>query len=121
MPVSVIATTTEGAVSQSHGSPVGLPRFRANIVITPDDPAQSDADWRGTTLLFGDGEDAPGLRLDWAIPRCAMVAIHPETAAKEPRVLRTVAQRFGNRVGTYCTVHRPGVVRVGDRVRRAAA
>ena len=121
MPVSVIATTTAEAVGRAHGSPVGLARFRANVVITPDDPASVDADWRGATLLFGEGRDAPGLRLDWAIPRCAMVAIQPETAAKEPGVLRTVAQQFGNRIGTYCAVQRPGVIRVGDRVRLAAA
>jgi len=120
MPVSVLATTAADAVGQAHGAPVGLDRFRANVIIRPDDPVGTDADWCGRTLLFGEGVDAPGLRLDWAIPRCAMVAIHAASAAKDPAVLRTVVQRFGNRVGTYCAVHRPGTIRVGDRVRLAA-
>ncbi len=119
MPVSVLATTTADAVGQAHGAPVGLDRFRANVIIKPDDPASTDADWCGRTLLFGDGPEAPGLSLDWAIPRCAMVAIDAATAAKDPAVLRTVVQRFGNRIGTYCAVYRPGVLRVGDRVRLA--
>ncbi len=120
MPVSVLATTAADAIGQAHGAPVGLDRFRANVIIQPDHPAGADADWLGRTLLFGDGPDAPGLRLDWAIPRCAMVAINAATGAKDPAVLRTVVQRFGNRVGTYCAVHRPGTIRVGDRVRLAA-
>lgn len=120
MPVSVITTTTAEAVDRAHGAPAGVGRFRANVVIQPDDPASTDAGWLGATLLFGDGPEPPGLRLDWAIPRCAMVAIHPGTAAKEPGVLRTVVQEFGNRIGMYCAVHRPGILRVGDRVRPAA-
>ena len=121
MPVSVLATTAADAIGRAHGAPVGLGRFRANVIIQPDDPAATDADWCGRTLLFGDRPDAPGLRLDWAIPRCAMIAVDPATAARDPAVLRTVVQRFGNRAGTYCAVHRPGTIQVGDRVRLAAA
>ena len=117
MPVSVMTTTTADAITQAHGAAVGLARFRANIVIQPDDPAATDADWAGRTLLFGDGAAPPGVRLDWAIPRCAMVAIDPDTAAKDLTVLRIVVQRFGNRVGMYCAVQAPGTIRMGDRVR----
>lgn len=117
MPVSVLTTTTADAIARVHGAPVGPARFRANIIIQPDDPAATDAGWCGQTLLFGDGPDAPGLRPDWMIPRCAMVAINSDTAARDPSVLRTVVQGFANRVGTYCAVKRPGTIRVGDRVR----
>ncbi len=116
MPVSVITTTTGDAVTRAHGAPVQLERFRANLVIRPDDPAASERDWLGRTLRFGDAPDAPGLRLDWPIPRCAMVAIDPGTAVRDPGILRTVVQRFGNEVGVYCAVQAPGVIRVGDRV-----
>ncbi len=119
MPVSVMTTTTADAIGHAHGAAVGLGRFRANIVIRPDDPAATDADWAGRTLLFGDDAAPPGVRLDWAIPRCAMVAIDPGTAAKDAGVLRTVVQRFGNRVGMYCAVQAPGTIRMGDRVRWA--
>jgi uncharacterized protein YcbX len=116
MPVSVITTTTGAAVDQAHGVPVGLDRFRANLVIRPDDLATNERDWLGRTLAFGDGPDPPGLRLDWPIPRCAMVAIDPGTGVRDPSLLRTVVQRFGNEAGVYCAVQKPGTIRVGDRV-----
>ena len=47
MPVSVIATTSGGAISQAHGAPVALDRFRANLVIAPDDPDVTERDWLG--------------------------------------------------------------------------
>ena len=116
MPVSVITTTTGDAVDRAHGTPVGLDRFRSNLVIQPDDPAETERDWLGRTLAFGDGPDSPGLRLDWPIPRCAMVAIDSGTATRDPGMLRTVVQRFDNQVGAYCAVQAPGMIRVGDRV-----
>jgi len=119
MPVSVITTGTRAAIEAAHGGPVALERFRANLVIRPDDPAATERDWLGHTISFGDGPDPPAVRLDWPIPRCAIVAIDPGTAARDPGVLRTVVQRFGNAVGAYCAVQAPGTVRIGERVRLA--
>ena len=119
MPVSVITTTIGQIVSQAHGTPVALDRFRANLVIAPDDPAATERDWLGHAVTLGDDPDPPALRLDWPIPRCAMVAIDPVTACRDAAVLRTVVQRFGNEVGAYCAVQAPGRIRVGDRVRFA--
>lgn len=119
MPVSVITTVAGEAISQAHGAPVTLGHFRANLVIRPDDPAVTERDWLGRALALGDDPDPPVLRLDWPIPRCAMIAIDPETAARDASVLRTVAQRFANEAGVYCAVQAPGCIRVGDRVRLA--
>ncbi len=119
MPVSVITTTTAEAISQAHGAAVALDRFRSNIVIQPDEPV-SEHDWLGRRLVFGDRDGAPSLGADWLIPRCAMVGIDPVTATRDASIVRTVVQRFGNQVGVYCSVHTPGTVRVGDRVRLAA-
>ena len=41
MPISILATTTVAAVERAHGAPVAVERFRANLVIRPDDPAVS--------------------------------------------------------------------------------
>lgn len=119
MPVSIITTATGEAISQAHGAPVALDRFRANLLIRPDDPAATERDWLGHALVLGDEPDPPVLRLDWPIPRCAMIAIDPATAARDAGVLRTVVQQFANEAGVYCTVQAPGRVRVGDRVRLA--
>ncbi len=116
MPVSVITTTTADTISRAHGAPVGLDRFRSNVVIRPDDPAATERDWLGRSLAFGDGPDPAGVSVDWPIPRCAMVAIDPNTADRDAGVLRTIVQRFDNKVGVYCAVQAPGAIRVGDRV-----
>ncbi len=117
MPLSVITTTTGEAITQAHGKAVSLDRFRANLVIRPDDPAVTERNWLGCALALGDAPAPPMLRLDWPIPRCAMVAIDPVTALRDAGVLRTVVQRFRNEVGAYCSVQAPGMIRVGDRVR----
>lgn len=118
MPVSVLLRATSDAVGQAHGAALGTPRFRANLLIEADEPA-TEAEWLGGSLAIG----AAGTRLavDWETPRCAMVAIDPETAQRDPSVLRTVARRFGNRVGAYCAVAQPGIVRRGDAVRLTSA
>lgn len=112
MPVSVLRTTEAAAVEEAHGAPLGLARYRSNVVIKPvrDAPAR----WDGLTLRFGGGPAQ--VRMDWSIPRCAMITLDPDTAARDPSVLRTVARRFGNAVGTYCAVVSPGPLRVGDAV-----
>ena len=111
MPVSVLTTAEAARVEQAHGASLGLARFRSNVVI--EAASGAPADWGGAELAFGEAR----LRADWGIPRCAMITLDPDTAARDPAVLRTVAGRFGNRVGTYCSVSAPGVIRVGDAVR----
>lgn len=114
MPVSVLTTSMADRVARAHGAAVSPGRFRANVVIETLPGAPPEEGWAGAGLAFGD--DGARLRADWPIPRCAMVTLDPDTAAKDPTVLRTVAQRFGNKVGLYCAVGRPGVIAVGDAV-----
>ncbi len=113
MAVSVLTTTMAAAVERAHEGAVAIERFRANLVIRPGDPATTEQDWLGRSLSVG---AEACLDAGWAIPRCAMVGIDPATGARDPAVVRTVAQRFGNRVGAYCSVRQPGTIGVGDRV-----
>lgn len=114
MPVSVLTTALADRVARAHGAAVAPGRFRANVLIEPLPGAPPEEEWAGAGLMFGDG--AARLRAECPIPRCAMVTLDPDTAAKDPAVLRTVARRFGNEVGLYCAVERPGAVAVGDPV-----
>jgi uncharacterized protein YcbX len=116
MPVSVLTGTTAARIEAAHGSALGIDRYRANIVL---ESAGAETDWRGGTLSFGEG--GAKLRLDCGIPRCAMITIDPETAGRQPPVLRTVAQQFGNEVGMYAAVVATGVIRTGDAVWYEAA
>jgi uncharacterized protein YcbX len=118
MPISILTTTTAAAIEREHGAPVSVGRFRANIVIRPDDLAVTEQNWIGRSLQFGVGPNAVRLHVDWATPRCAMVGIDPTSGERDPSIVRTVAQRFQNRVGAYCAIKAPGTIRVGDRVTR---
>ena len=116
MPVSVLTTTMAAAVERAHGGAVAVERFRANVVVRPDDDADTEQRWLGRRLAFGDAADRPCLEVGGATPRCAMVGIDALTGARDPAVVRTVVQEFENRVGVYCSVRNPGTIRVGDAV-----
>lgn len=118
MPVSVLTRATAERIGDAHGTPVGDARFRANVLVDALSGTATERDWTGSVLRFGDGPYAPAVRLDCPIPRCAMVAIDPHTAARDPKVVRTVVQRFDNQVGTYCAVAAVGSIAVGAPVYR---
>jgi uncharacterized protein YcbX len=120
MPISVVTEGTDAAVAAAHGSEVGLGRFRINLVVRTDNPSMRETDWFGSTLVIGEGDSEVRLRTDAPVLRCAMVTLDPETAAQDVSVLRTVAQRFDNCVGAYCTPVRVGMIELGAAVRLEA-
>lgn len=117
MPISVVTEGTQAAVAAAHGSDVGLGRFRINLIVRTDDPNMRETDWFGSTLVIGEGTGAIRLRVDAQVLRCAMVTLDPDTAKQDVSVLRTVAQRFDNCVGAYCTPETIGTIEVGAPVR----
>lgn len=112
MPVSVVTTAAHGWVETAHGGALDMRRFRANVVIESD---HSQAEWAGKRIAFGDA--GAELLMTEGIARCAMVTIDPDTGVRDPKVLRTVAQQFGNVYGAYAAPARKGLVRIGDTVR----
>ena len=114
MAVSVMTTTIAAAVECAHGGPVGLQRFRTNLVIASDDPAMTEQVWLGRTLVIGN--ERTSLTIGWATPRCAKAGIDARTGERDPEIVRTVARKFENREGAYCSVRQPGPIRVGDVV-----
>lgn len=114
MPISIQTSGGHARLEAAHGSPLDLARFRSNVVIESDVPL---SDWRGSRLAFGREEDGAVVHCADPIPRCAMVTIDPHTATKEPGLLRTIAQHFGNAYGVYASPVRPGLIRVGDVAR----
>lgn len=111
MPVSLVSTATFGAIDAAHGSSVDPRRFRINIVIQS---SERDEEWQGVVEI---GRDGPRLAVTHGIPRCVLTTIDPETGRRDPSIMRTVVQAFGNEVGQYCSVLRPGFIKVGDEVR----
>lgn len=118
MPVSVLSTTTLAKVDAQCGRLVDMRRFRPNIVIEmPDGRVQREIEWLGGTLVFGDGPEAAKLHVSVPIDRCMMITIDPDTAERDARILRHVAQDFDNEIGVYCATAAVGTISVGDRVR----
>lgn len=116
--ISVMSNATAAALSETIGTTVTPLRFRQNIIIEPfDDQPFVEERWLDSSLVFGSKEDSLRLRLNRRIQRCVMINIDPETAEKEPTVLKTVAQTRQNCVGVYGSPERPGMVRVGDVVK----
>jgi uncharacterized protein len=112
--VSIVATTTTGRLAHAHGSDIDLQRFRINLIVEPLHPEAWDRDWLGRSLAVADG--AARLRVDMPIERCAMITLDPTTAQRDVTVMKTVAKKFGNEIGMYCTVEQPGVIRPGDAI-----
>jgi uncharacterized protein YcbX len=114
MPISIVTTASHARVEAAHGAALDPRRFRANLVVESELPVN---EWQGLRLAFGTGEDGAIVQMADPIPRCVLITIDPDTGAKDARVIRTVAQGFGNAYGVYATPARPGLIRAGDPVR----
>ena len=118
LPLSLMSTATADALSQTSGEAVDFRRFRQNIIIeTFSGKPFAEEGWLDGVLTFGERPDAPRIRLNRRIERCAMINLDPDTSAKRPSLLRHVAQTRDNCVGVHATPERHGPICLGDVVR----
>ena len=116
-PISVISLATIAGIGAETGVELDRRRFRMNIILETRDSAPFLEDgWIGGTLLFGDSETRPAVRVTAHDVRCMMINLDPETAAQDARVLKTVVRLNENNAGVYGTVVQTGTIRVGDAV-----
>lgn len=113
MPVSLVSNAGHAEVEASHGAGIDPRRFRINITVDTDMPMRV---WAGRRLTIG-SDDGPQLAVTEPIQRCVMITIDPDMGTRDPWLMRTVAQQFGNTYGVYANVVRPGTLRLGDPVR----
>lgn len=117
MPVSVLSTATPALVAARADRAIEPRRFRANILVAPQDgDAVRETEWIGATLVFGDPARGPRLRLNTPIERCVMITIDPEDAVRDAAILRHVVEGFANQIGVYGAVEATGTIAVGDPV-----
>ena len=103
-----LLVATDGAIA-AFG--YGGRRLRPNLVIGGV-PGLDERRWEGQSLRIGDVLIAlADLR-----GRCVMTTVDPDTLAQEPRVLRSILDRFGGRLALNAAVVRAGHVREGDPV-----
>jgi len=115
--ISVISLATIAGIGREAGLDLDRRRFRANIFLETErgEPFLED-EWVGRTLLFGDADPRPAMSITLCDERCTMVNLDPETAARDPRVMKSVVRLNRNNAGVYAAVVRSGTIRVGDRV-----
>lgn len=112
--LSLMSLATANALSRLMGDDVSMDRFRQNIIIeTTQNMPYEEEEWLDGVLTFGTGSDGARIRLNRRIQRCAMITIDPETAVKDPAILKTVAQQRDNCTGVYASTEKPGYIRVG--------
>jgi len=118
--ISVISLATIAHIGHETGRQNDLDRrrFRMNVELeTESDEPFLEDNWVGGTLLFGDNDaTGPAIHVNMPDLRCVMVNLDPDTAAKDARVMKTVARLNKNNAGVYATVVRTGVISLGDRV-----
>ena len=115
--VSVMSLATVAGIGRAAGLDLDRRRFRANIVLATHDlePFLEDG-WVGGTLVFGDTEPRPAVRVTARDVRCTMVNLHPDTGAHDARVMKAVARQNENTAGVYGTVVQTGDIRAGQPV-----
>jgi uncharacterized protein YcbX len=118
MTISMVTTSTLKALSEKLETELDGRQFRQNIVIENlDGEPFAEESWLGGVLLFGEEAEPVRVRANRQIKRCVMINLNPDTAEKNPAVLREVAQNRDNCLGIFGTTQEPGLVRVGDLVR----
>jgi uncharacterized protein YcbX len=113
LPLSLITAQAVDGLQVLAGRPLGVERFRPNLVIdAPGPDARPEDGWIGCTLRIGDAL----IRVDARDQRCVVVNVDPTTASRDPVVFSTIVRQCRARLGVYGTTTRPGRVAVGDPV-----
>jgi MOSC domain-containing protein len=116
-PLSIFAIQSAKKLGQEAGVPVDKRRFRANVYL---DLNSSDGfaedEFVGRSLRIGPKVVVSIVERD---PRCMMITLDPDTAEKEPAILKKVAQGHGGMAGVYGAVLVEGMLRKGDPVELA--
>jgi uncharacterized protein len=112
-PLSLITTQTIARLGEMVGAPLQVQRFRPNILVESADglPFCEDA-WVGCVLRIG----GMRMRVDKRDGRCVVITIDPVTTARNPSILRAVAQDRQGCLGIYGSTVEPGHVAVNDAV-----
>ena len=115
--VSVINLSTIAAIGREAERDLDYRRFRPNIVIATESAESFSEDrWIGGRLVFGN-DGGPVINLTLRDIRCVMVNLDPDTAEKDPRVMKAAVRLNENYAGAYGTVARTGQISLGQPVR----
>ena len=113
-PLSIFAVQSAKKLGEEVGIAVDKRRFRANVYLdlTSSDGFAED-EFVGRSLRIGPKVIVSILERD---PRCMMITLDPDTAEKEPALLKKVAQAHDGMAGVYGAVLVEGMLHKGDSV-----
>ena len=113
-PLSLFAVQSAKKLGEETGIAVDKRRFRANVYLDlTSSEGFAEDEFVGRSLRIGQKVVLSILERD---PRCMMITLDPDTAEKEPVLLKTVAQAHGGMAGVYAAVLVEGTLRKGDSV-----
>ena len=113
-PISIFAVQTAKKLADETGIAVDKRRFRANVYIDlKGTDGFAEDEFVGRSVRFGAKVVVSILRRD---SRCMMITLDPDTAEKEPALLKKIAQSHSGMAGVYGAVLVEGTIRKGDAV-----
>lgn len=114
LPRSLLITTaaTLDALGSELAMALDLRRFRTNIHLELDAPPYAEHEWEGRSLRVGDAV----LSLLHPCERCVIPTRDPDTARKDPIILRHLAREHDTLFGINARALAPARIAVGDPV-----
>lgn len=113
-PVSIISVQSVNKLGAEIGLPVDKRRFRANIYLDlSSDEGFVEDTFIGKSLRIGSKVVVSVVGRDG---RCMMITLDPDSAEKEPAILKAVAQGHEGKAGVYAIVINEGIIRKGDPI-----
>jgi uncharacterized protein len=113
-PVSLFSVQTARRLGEEVGREVDKRRFRANLYLDLGEARGFAEDGLvGRRLRIGEKAVVAVTDRD---PRCKMVTLDPDTAERNPEVLRAINNAHANKAGVYGAVLVEGTVRPGDEI-----
>jgi uncharacterized protein YcbX len=113
-PLSLFSVQTATRLGAEIGATMDPRRFRANLYLDlPGTDGFAEDGYVGRTLRLGPKATVRVLERD---PRCALVTLDPDSAARDFRVLKTIQAAHEGYAGVYAAVLTEGVVKPGDVV-----
>ncbi len=115
--VSVITSATVGEIGRLSAQRPDARRFRPNILIASRGSVPFEEEgWVGGILSFGELSDPAMVGITDRDARCSMVNLEPDSARRDPDVLKSIVRVRDNNAGVYGTITRRGRLAAGQRV-----
>ena len=113
-PVSMFSLQSARQLSEETETAVDKRRFRANVYLDlASDTGFGENELVGRSIKIGPKVVIKVLERD---PRCAMIALDPDTSERTPAVLKKVAQAHQGTAGVYGAVIVEGMLHKGDQI-----